>query len=298
MSVTSQIAIESSHLRRWLDSIIDGVSAEELRRAVNNVLAQSNTLVVADADLSYVGTGYNYSFYAWAEQNAKATPGYLHSVFKGYRYACELIRPDRIQKFLDYIKEIHNKDQATDQELASFGFMCAIFDRMSFRRSRDDDQLLQFLLGEKGDVADRLPEAEYKDILSLIELNKKTWSELTGKSIENAPSFSGSVDAGGAVADWISDGTLYECKCVIGPTYFRGSALLQAIVYYLLDYYDVYAIKNICWHFPRQDMNVIYPAQWIMEKVFGKNFTSTSKLRMAMRDYLQFERNKLFDPYL
>ena len=92
------------------------------------------------------------------------------------------------------------------------------------------------------------------------------------------------IDWGGHAndADWIIDGTIYDCKVSKRERPFSRRDVLQVLGYTLLDYDDAYGIQGAGWYYPRQQMRLTYPLLPLLEQLGVRQ--SLDQLRSAMRD--------------
>ena len=91
------------------------------------------------------------------------------------------------------------------------------------------------------------------------------------------PTFAGSLNVGGADADFISsDGCLLDFKVVNRPRF--ADDLRQALGYVLLDYQDKYNINRLSWYYARHGVFVTLPLAEVLSEVAGPG-ASMSNLR-------------------
>ncbi|MEU3511309.1 hypothetical protein ABZ733_26140 [Streptomyces longwoodensis] len=79
------------------------------------------------------------------------------------------------------------------------------------------------------------------------------------------PVFDGSLQVGGADADFILDGTLIDCKATIRPERMSRSEIYQLAGYLLLDYSDTYSISAVALYLSRQGALI----DWGVEDFLG-----------------------------
>ena len=87
----------------------------------------------------------------------------------------------------------------------------------------------------------------------------------TPASITLAPTFTGSVDVGGADADWIADRLLIDVKATKDPNALPGRDIYQLAGYALLDYRDAYRIDRVGWYHARTGSLSV----WAVEEFFS-----------------------------
>lgn len=79
------------------------------------------------------------------------------------------------------------------------------------------------------------------------------------------PVFDGSLQVGGADADFILDGALIDCKATIRPERINRAEIYQLAGYLLLDYSDTHAISSVALYLSRQGALI----DWSVEDFLG-----------------------------
>ncbi|WP_159052366.1 hypothetical protein [Streptomyces longwoodensis] len=79
------------------------------------------------------------------------------------------------------------------------------------------------------------------------------------------PVFDGSLQVGGADADFILDGTLIDCKATIHPERISRSEIYQLAGYLLLDYSNTHSISTVALYLSRQGALI----DWSVEDFLG-----------------------------
>ncbi|MFE5398659.1 hypothetical protein ACFQ9U_29390 [Streptomyces sp. NPDC056568] len=79
------------------------------------------------------------------------------------------------------------------------------------------------------------------------------------------PVFDGSLQVGGADADFILDGALIDCKATIRPERINRAEIYQLVGYLLLDYSDAHAISSVALYLSRQGALI----DWSVEDFLG-----------------------------
>ncbi|MGF2213785.1 hypothetical protein [Streptomyces albidoflavus] len=79
------------------------------------------------------------------------------------------------------------------------------------------------------------------------------------------PVFDGSLQVGGADADFILDGALIDCKATIRPERINRAEIYQLAGYLLLDYSDAHAISSVALYLSRQGALI----NWSVEDFIG-----------------------------
>ncbi|WNO62399.1 hypothetical protein RPQ02_40255 [Streptomyces sp. AM2-3-1] len=98
------------------------------------------------------------------------------------------------------------------------------------------------------------------------------------------PVFDGSLDVGGADADFILDGQLIDCKATIRPERMSRAEVYQLAGYLLLDYNNTYAVTDVGLYLSRQGALIDWSVQEFLD-LLGCRLTLT-ELRSACQHAL------------
>ena len=133
------------------------------------------------------------------------------------------------------------------------------------------------------DLIDLIPDDRVNDVAVLGAAFAKQYPSWHGeqRAILN-PTFAGSLDIGGADADLIVDGCLWDIKTTTRDG-GQGRDLYQLLGYTLLDYGDEYAIERVGLLFPRQNAKVDWPVSDLIEEMAGRDDLDLAKLRGEFR---------------
>ena len=104
------------------------------------------------------------------------------------------------------------------------------------------------------------------------------------------PSFAGSTDVGGADADLIADGCLWEIKTTTRQG-GQGLWLHQLLGYVLLDYEDEHEIDRVGLLLPRQSANISWPVDRLMAEMSGRDDLSLPGLRESFIHHVRRDRD-------
>ena len=104
---------------------------------------------------------------------------------------------------------------------------------------------------------------------------------LSRKRILN-PTFTGSLDVGGADADMVVDGCLIDIKASISPQ-IRAEYLYQLVGYVLLDYDDRLHIDSVGIYMARQGLLFTWPVLDFLRQLSGDSTISLVSLRQEFR---------------
>lgn len=102
------------------------------------------------------------------------------------------------------------------------------------------------------------------------------------------PTFAGSGDVGGADGDLLINGTLLEIKTRLKHE-LQQRHLHQLVTYALLDYDDVYAIREIAMFSARHASLIRWPLDQVIEWLAGQP-TDLAELRNDLRTHLRGAR--------
>ena len=132
------------------------------------------------------------------------------------------------------------------------------------------------------DLLERVPDGWAQDVAALGAAFAERHAAWRGAGAVLNPKFAGSTDIGGADADLITDGCLWEIK----TTKRRGAQgewLRQLIGYALLDYEDVHAIDRLGLRLPRQGTQHSWPVAVLIAELSGRGDLDLPSLRERFR---------------
>ena len=114
-----------------------------------------------------------------------------------------------------------------------------------------------------------VPEGIVRDLVALAALFFDRFHDLLQKPVILNPTFAGSEDVGGADADLIIDGTLYELKTTknnkLEPAWLR-----QLVGYLLLDYNDELRIRGLGFYFVRHGQIMTWSVEELLSTLSGE----------------------------
>ena len=135
-----------------------------------------------------------------------------------------------------------------------------------------------------------IPQAvELDDLSAMFALFYDRCHDLLSHSRVLNPTFAGSLDVGGADADFIVDGCLIDMKATISPQ-IKADFLYQLAGYVLLDYNDTYHINSVGIYMARQRMLFSWPIAEFVYKLTGTDPASLGALRQEFRTLCQKTR--------
>lgn len=177
-----------------------------------------------------------------------------------------------------------------ERVLARYCFVLALFEQI-FRSGRHLEGPLMVPTPKK--IVEELlaiPEDAWVDDISALSwlFYDKCSHLLSQASILN-PTFAGSGDVGGADADLIVNGCLFDMKTTkqanVDPNWLR-----QLIGYLLLDYDDTYHIDSVAIYMARQGEVFTWSIPDFLCQLTGDSTTSLTQLRQEFRTLLQLKR--------
>lgn len=262
MSLTSQLSNPESPVSKFFAEYADAASAERIVRQFNFQLSGSQIFTTEGTEPALAGTAFDYLF-RWTVAPLEAD---------------ELVAMRGAKKVNDErtVREVvalgHNDPKMRPRCAVILAWFEGIFRGHEFPKPFKD-----WLEADKpvDDLFKVLPLATVSDITSLAENIPVAWKGIdiaglawAGKYIPN-PVFAGSGDVGGADADWIIDGVLYDCKCTRKRyNAFTIDHLWQVLGYVLLDYSDEYNLFGIGWYFARQRKRLFITLEEAIAKCF------------------------------
>ena len=132
------------------------------------------------------------------------------------------------------------------------------------------------------DLLSAVPDDWVEDLTALSTAFAERYPEWRGAAATLNPTFAGSIDIGGADADFILDGCLWEIKTTkvnVG----QSAYIYQLLGYALLDYDNEFGIARGGLLFPRQDTAVQWPLPELIETLSGRRDLDLRGLRQQFR---------------
>lgn len=192
----------------------------------------------------------------------------------------------------DETKEIgaHRREPSLDEEwaLAEYCLVLGVFEsqwRTNWRRW-PPPMFGTALPSSVEELVDSIPDAWVLDAAAMGVRFQARHAGWRGATAELNPGFSGSGDVGGADADLIVDGCLWEIKCT-ARTKGQSDWLHQLLAYVLLDYEDEYGIEQAGFLLPRQDKALQWPVGELIERTCSPSFLPVAELRAMLRQRLK-----------
>jgi hypothetical protein len=129
-------------------------------------------------------------------------------------------------------------------------------------------------------------EACIDDLGELFARFYDRYASLLSKPCILNPTFAGSIDIGGADADFIVDGCLIDIKTSV-HSQIKAEYLYQLAGYLLLDYDDYYAFDSVGIYMARQGLLFHWPVSEFVSELTGDNTHSLASLRQEFRALFQ-----------
>lgn len=167
-----------------------------------------------------------------------------------------------------------------EAKLTRYCIVLALFDEVFRAGARSGSPL--FLGEPKNDVEDLLaiPAGHWvDDISSLLQSFYDNFDASMSTNAVMNPVFDGSRDVGGADADFILDGCIYELKTTINARITKGW-LYQLLGYVFLDYSNKYQINEVAIYLSRQSTLFRWPLQEIINVLSHDSSPQIDELRI------------------
>lgn len=273
MSLTGQLRNLNSPVSRFFEEHLDWTAAKEFVEAQNAELVLRPPIVTAGANPSLVGNAFCYLF-RWTVAPLRTNE--IVSYHGAKNLHLSLLH-----------KEIVNHGYSQPHTRPVLAVILALFEEV-YRRKDVHPILAAMAEGDK-DIKHLLPavsqdvslRASMEDVATLGETIPSVWgTDLTvRRAFKASPTFSGSRDVGGADANWLLNGTLWDSRCTRLAAPFTLENLQQQIGYALLDYGDDLNIEQLGWYYVRQRCRLVYPINALVRDIKDLR----SKFRAAMR---------------
>jgi hypothetical protein len=264
MSLTGELRKKQSPVRQWFNAHLDDPGARKLTTEINDQLAPMPPIVTNGADPKLVGTAFDYGF-RWLL-------GPMERRSAAYRGAVGYMAGDMKQAMpmLDAI--LNTGDATTDPKVRAQCCIVLAWFESKYRANAVAPELRDVLSSAKASAQqalDATPEPSVQDVVALLDTVPHVWGDDLRRPFTLNPSFESSRLVGAADADWITEQTLYDCKCSGQKRPFRRYELLQMLGYMLLDTNDSFMLQSAGWYYARQQKRIVYPVTALIERVFG-----------------------------
>lgn len=174
-------------------------------------------------------------------------------------------------------------DTADEQTLDRFCIVLSLFEQVYRSNAYVRGPLLLPTVKRSVEELLAIPQAtELDDLSALFALFYDRHHDLLARPHVLNPTFAGSLDVGGADADFIVDDCLIDVKATILPQ-IKADFLYQLAGYVLLDYNDTYHITSVGIYMARQGMLFSWPLAEFIQKLSGADPASLGTLRPAFQ---------------
>lgn len=261
MSLTSHIADRHSPIRRFFGQHLDDRAARDFVRGLNgeaHLGGQRPPLVVAGTIPTLAGAAFDFGFRHFIEPLAPERPpalawgGALNARLVGWGRALPILG-----ELLATLAGADADGQARRfVALAAYERFARALGKVVRHEADAGDDLAGSLHADPPDTLDKLlaraPEPTVRDVAALLAMARAEWGWLRGAPFVPNPRFPLSARLGGADADWVLGGTLYECKVSFRERPVERRHVLQLLGYLLLDRDDALGIAGVGFILPRQ----------------------------------------------
>lgn len=173
-------------------------------------------------------------------------------------------------------------DPDAERVLARSCLMLAAFEAVRRALAWPPAFLRDELPTSAADLLSAVPDDWVEDVAALASAFSERYPEWRGAAATLNPTFTGSADIGGADADFILDGCLWDIKTTIGQQ-GQSAHIYQLLGYALLDYDNEFGIERVGLLFPRQDAAVQWPLPGLIRTLSGRRGLSVRRLRQRFR---------------
>lgn len=285
MSLTSYMKDPSSPISEWLERYWDYDKFDGILADVNSVLARQPMVVDYEVDPLLIGTAFDYAF-RWSVQNL-----HPYNLVAWHGMKVEDLENEK-EAMTMLINQANNDPALRSRASIVLAWFEGIFRGQRYHERLKEARAQYSPFATPEAVLDVwLDVAKGRgagDIDDLVETIPEVWGDRLQQDWRPNPTFSGSVDVGGADADWIFGDTLYDCKSSWKRKPFVHGMLQQVVCYTLLDYYDDLRIRNVGVYFPRH----LYIYEVPLEQIWDDWKTYLNMRSMFERECAQLSDDK------
>ena len=299
MSLTSELSSATSWVNNYFKSKFGGVVGFTRVEGPNiNTLETKIPTTLKGRSLSRVGTAIDYNIrLEWGLKPLDS------SVISAGIKRMELLGPqntpeERVEWAETVRSYLTTVDDRSDEGLAKTAILLAHLDA-GFRSGgiwgEDMAEIARGVAAE-GLTPSRLLEVtrqeETSEVAKLAGLARESLKFEERESIMMGPSFDGSPYVGGADADFIIGGCLYEIKTTVNPRRRLSTTIRQLIGYTLLDWNDEFEIREVGVYFSRQGAKVTWDLEDLIARTAMNSQTGLSEFRKEFEQLAMVECNK------
>lgn len=269
MSLTSELNNPNSIISRFLNSFIDPVESHVLRHQWNIKLKEAKTLKLnSDVNPSLVGTAFDYLFRWIIAGHFDPHHDELIGMMGAYQARGH-------QFHVQALAQLIEKGNHTPHLRAAVSIILSFYERIIREGNHQQVDDCFITMPKSVDEAVSMlsiavPIPEYSDLQQLMATIPAVWGTRLQKPYTLNPILPNSKYVGGADADWIVDGILYDCKCSWRNAPFSQDHLRQVMAYALLDWDNKLNLRGIGWYYARQQMIIEYPLEELIPDIKAK----------------------------
>lgn len=276
MSLTSELSSSTSWVNKYFKRHFTGVAAfAKVEGPDIKALETKVPTKLKGRSLSRVGTAVDYNIrLEWGLQPLES------SVISAGIERMKLLgtqnpREERLQWAQAVRRRLGTPDDSSDEGLARTSILLAHLDAGFRSGGRWGEDMVEIAreLTEDGWNPNRLldvaKESETTEVVELARLAREALKPREGEAIVLGPTFEGSTYVGGADADLIMGGHLYDIKTTTDPRKGLPDTIRQLLGYALLDWHDDYGIQSVGIYFSRQGATIT----WELEDLLARTAT-------------------------
>lgn len=270
MSLTRELQNPNSIISRFLNSILDPVESQVLTHTWNIKLEAAETIKLSsDVNPALVGTAFDYAF-RWTVADYFDPEGELIGIMGA-------VRADKqnYQYHVSALKELIKLGNKDTHLRPAICIILSWYERIV--RERNFKMVEQCFAQRSTSIQETMqmlkrnvPLAEFIDVTGLMKTISTVWGNRLDRKFTLNPIMPNSAYVGGADADWIIDGILYDCKCSWKSSPFTKDHLRQVMAYALLDWDDKLNLRGVGWYYARQQIIIEYPLEEILPNIAQK----------------------------
>lgn len=292
MSLTSHLRRKSSPIRRFLAGSISDSATRAFVQRINDEAGQAarqagGLVHIAGTEPMLAGSAFDFGFRHWLQPFTLEAPPRV--ALQGARNAVVAGWPMALRALAAILRALPTAD--AEQQARCFVAL-ALIERFyralgavtaAEKPDAGDDaarSLLRDPPARHSEFMRRMPDATVRDVAALLERVDTRWADLRTQPYVGNPTFALSAAVGGADADWVLGGVLYECKVSYQARPVERKHLLQLLGYLLLDSDDALSLCGAGLLLPRQG----YRVQWEADE-FLRNLGVRSSLAALRTEF-------------
>ena len=270
MSLTSHLRCAHSPVRQFFAASIDDQAARTLVREANDRAAlaawqRGGVLRVSGTIPALAGMAYDFGFRDWVQPFSLDAPPRV--ALQGAQLASVVGWPTALPLLADLLRLLPTCNALTKARCYVALAVFELFYRatgsiiVAWREDAGDNLPAQMLADPPTTLLGllaRMPDATMRDVAALLDDTQGRWPTRRDQPFVPNPSFPLSAQIGGADADWVSGGVLYECKVSYQRRPVAGAHLRQLLGYLLLDTEDALGIESVGLLLPRQGVRIAW----------------------------------------